>query len=347
MFTFSRLSGVALALSVAVAAASPAAASAQTYSKSVPLSCIADPGGLNFADAASLNVIVTAPSSVTPGSTFAPTVQVGLVLDQSIYGGLTLLGAASVKATVTAALVDATGASPGTLNWFSSDPSITFTTANPPADPLVPATPLSVPPYTVTGAVGSSVVLSVDGAPGYTGSTSSPTVTGAGATATIDTFDSGGNHQKTFPIVCNAPSPAEAVVTIPITDTPVVTPPPPVVNTPATKPQLLLVKTENTRVAAVLSCPAGERPCAAASGLLTAAERVDGRIKTVSVGAATVTPVAGAHTSLYIALNAAAIRVLHTLHTLRTRLSISTYGEVLMKKTIVFSTRHTVRAAHP
>ncbi len=191
---------LAIGLGALSLAAIPAPAGAATFTTSaIPLTCTAV-GNTVTIDA---TVTTIAPASLGPGASFTPTAQIGLTLPSSLYSTLSGLGISTVTVSLKAFPVDAAGATPASLNWFSSTPpGVTVSTTGSPGVIEIPSTPLSVGPYTVTGASGSSVGLTLD----------------SGTNGIVASAVAGG---LTIAIDCTAPSPAPTVASIPI-----VAPPP-------------------------------------------------------------------------------------------------------------------------
>ena len=193
-----RTARLAVGLGVLSLAAIPASAGAATYTGTAALTCTAAGSTVSIP----ATIATTAPASLTPGESFTPTTQIGLTLPSSLYSTLSGLGISSITLSLKTFPVDAAGATPASLNWFSSTPpGVTVSTTGTPGVIELPSTPLSVGPYTATGASGSSVGLTLD-------------------TATNGIVASAVAGALTVAIDCTAPSPAPTIASIPIVGAP-------------------------------------------------------------------------------------------------------------------------------
>jgi hypothetical protein len=155
----------------ALAAAPAATASAAMYTSPVQLTCTVagNTGPL------SATVTTTAPDSVAPGQTFTPSVQVALSLPAALFtllDGNQQVAATDLTIVLSALPVDASGATPASLNWFATAGSNTISpissasTTAPTTVALPSAAPQATGAYTVTGTAGGSVQLTLDTATG-------------------------------------------------------------------------------------------------------------------------------------------------------------------------------------
>lgn len=200
-----RAAGLAVGLIALALVVVPATAGAATYTtQPITLACTSSGSTVS----ATATVTTTAPAAVLPGQTFTPTVQVGLALPASLYTQLSSFGLSSVTLNLTAVPVDALNATPASLNWYSTGGTaangVTVTTASAPPEVNIPSTPITEPAYTVTGAAGSDVNLTVD-----------PTASDITATAV--------SSPLSINITCTPPTPAAVIATIPIVAPPTVT----------------------------------------------------------------------------------------------------------------------------
>lgn len=193
-FTKARILGASALLAAAgiggLGFASPAGAAVSTAT--INYACTFPILG---AETLAVTITETAPSSVTPGQSFSLTdVQSTTVLPSSLVSTLTLLGS-SVSGTVTTFDVDATNATPATLN--------------------AAATPISFGPVTLTS--GDSATIVAPSTPETVG----PFTAGSSGTIAITPGDLdmttvlGGNS---YAVTCTPPAtlPSDATVDIPI-----------------------------------------------------------------------------------------------------------------------------------
>jgi hypothetical protein len=218
------VSGTALALAMA----SPpgvAATGSKVYSTNINLSCVLAPGVLNVAGTVNATLTGTGPETVNTGDTFSLTdVTTSLTTPANWSTSFASLGAETTSGAVTNFVLNAAGATPGSLNAAAALGSgglpfgPTAITSGQPLNITVPNSgPFTLGPYTVTGAAGGTTELSVDTQPGFTGTKAPYTVTGKGVIANATGYDADGNAVVgPVSIVCNPPTTPVVLGSIPI-----------------------------------------------------------------------------------------------------------------------------------
>src|SRR3954454_22837105 len=218
------LSGTALALATA---SSPgvAATGSQVYTATINLSCVLAPGVLNVAGTVQATLKGTGPTAVSPGDTFSLTdVTTSLTTPANWSTSFASLGAETTSGSVTNFVLNAAGATPGSLNAAAAlgagglpfGPTA-ITSGQPLNIELPNSGPFVVGPYTVTGASGSTLDLTVDTEAGFTGTRAPYTVTGKGVVANATGYDADGNAVVgPVSIVCNPPTTPVVLGSIPI-----------------------------------------------------------------------------------------------------------------------------------
>jgi len=213
-------------LAVATGAApSSAATGSQVYTANLALSCVLAPGTLNVAGTVDATLQGTGPTSVSPGDVVSLTdVTTSLTTPAAWSTSFASLGATQAEGAVTSFILDTAGGTPASFNAGAALGSAGLPYG--PA-PVVTATPLTLTipnsgPFTlqgvtVTGSAGGSLTLSVDTAPGFTRTGATYTATGQGIVSTaIGLNASGASVVGPLSVVCNAPTPAVVLGTIPI-----------------------------------------------------------------------------------------------------------------------------------
>ncbi len=221
---------VAAVAAIAMPASSSFAASGSTvYSANLSLACVLAPGVLNVKGTVTATLQGTGPTAVNTGDSVSLTnVTTSLTTPAAWSGSFLSLGAAKAEGSVTNFVLDGAGTTPSSINAAAALGSgglpfgpvtIPGTTSSPlPLSLTIPNSgPFTLGPITVSGASGSNLVLSVDTAPGWTQSGSTITATGNGIVSNASGLDSSGNVVAgPLSIVCNAPTPAVVLGSIPI-----------------------------------------------------------------------------------------------------------------------------------
>ncbi len=219
---------VAAVAALAFSSAGPAAAagSTKTYSAQFSLPCLLAPGVLNVAGTVQVSLSADGPTSVTPGESVSLTnTTTSLTTPAAWSTSFASLGAKTAKGAVTNFVLDIAGGTPSSINAATVAPfgsaGLPFGPANvvaaQPLTLIVPNTgPFTLSGLTVTGAAGGNVVLTVDTTPGFSGRTA----TGQGIISNATGFDASGNAVVgPVGVVCNAPTPAVVLGSVPIVST--------------------------------------------------------------------------------------------------------------------------------
>jgi hypothetical protein len=209
---------LAAAALVALLAAAPGGARAAGETEYVAhfnAECVLAPGILNSKGTLKVTTRATGPESVSPGEELTlGNATITVVTPKSWGQSLYSLGAREARGAVTSTLLDATGAEPAKLNIAKPAEfpyGLPFETKveNREVEFTVPSESRTFPvgPYTVSGAAGEDVAVTVDTAPGFKESEGEYETTGEGILSEVVGYNAEGERAiGPLEVACTAPS---------------------------------------------------------------------------------------------------------------------------------------------